>query len=135
GGALADRPPEPIAELVAVAARLVVAEPPVIRGDVSGTPLQEDAFDARNRTLDGLAQRRDVLGVPLDRHAADRNRMRGEADDGGERPRVGALDAEHAQRVVDGARVIDAVTRHALDAADGRAEARRLEPPPRGVGR
>src|SRR5437868_3992507 len=54
-GALADRPPEPVAQLVAVAARLVVAEPPVIGGHVTGTSLQEDALHARNRTLDGLA--------------------------------------------------------------------------------
>src|SRR5262249_5274412 len=40
---LAERAPEAVAQLVAVTARLVVAEPPVVRGDVTGAALQEDA--------------------------------------------------------------------------------------------
>ena len=130
---LADPAAEAVAGLVAVRARLVVAEPPVERREVARAALQEDALDAGDRGLDRLAQRADVLGVPEDRRAADGDRVHGEADDGGERRAARAVDADHRDRVVDGALALDAVAGEAGRAADGGADARRLEPAPGGV--
>ena len=124
---LADLPAQPVAALVAVRARLVVAEPPVERGEIACAALEEDALDARVRGLEDVPNRRDVLGVPHDGRAAHRDRVRSGTDEGRQRPAGRVVDADEREGVVDGSFVLHAVA--AKTRASRRSRSRSLPAP------
>ena len=127
-----NRPAEVVPGVEAVPARLPVAEPEVPGRDVAAAALQEDALDAGQPGLDGLAERPREVRVPEQRLAADHGRMAGEARDDRERAPVLGVDPKHRHAVVDGALPTHAVDADAGRAAAAPADARRL---PRAPGR
>ena len=83
--------------------------------------------------LERRAHGSDVLGVPVDRRAADGDRVRRRADERGQVRAVRAVEADHGERVVDGAPPVDPVAAEAGCLRHRRADAGRLELAPGGV--
>ncbi len=132
-GCRGNRLPELVAPLEGVARRFPVAEPVVPAGDVATAAGEEEAFRARARPFDGVAQRAGEVRVPEERVTAHQRRVTGEARHHRERRAVGTVDRKHADRGVDGAFRHDPVDGDSRRRAGACTDARRFTRAPGGV--
>ena len=125
-----DRLSQLVPPRVGVTRGLPVPEPVVPGGHVAAASREEEALGSGARTAHGLAQRPRKVRIPEQRVTAHQRRMAGEAGNDREWGAVGAVDGDHADRVVDRTLRHDAVHGDAGGRARAPADARRREGAP-----